>query len=222
MTVAFQGVGAVGRQIVQPASRSLDQVTFRAQVLRKWLCRPHILDGDLPGGDQTIRAGKGKNAFSATRTHYEIIDVIEGIADDSASTRSAGQAGASGVSVSAEASRRGRDGPVERKNNHGPSVALIPLEVQVAHHSTHYADLDQAIRALLGVLERSFAADQLTEVHDYLDHREYGRVLATIASVVVDDRIPIRPETVRQVDALAASMKMTGDRVMLRLHAYAG
>jgi hypothetical protein len=96
------------------------------------------------------------------------------------------------------------------------------LEVQVAHHSTHYAELDQAIRALLGVLERSFAADQLTEVHDYLDHREYGLALATIASVVVDDRIPIRPETVRQVDALAFSMKMTGDRVMRRLHAYAG
>ena len=115
MTVAIQGVGAAGRQIVQPASRSLDQVTFRAQALRKWLCRPHILDGGVPGGNQTIRAGKGKNAVSATRTHYEIIDVIEGIADDSAPTRSAGQAGASGVSVSAEASRRGRDGPVERK-----------------------------------------------------------------------------------------------------------
>jgi hypothetical protein len=101
-------------------------------------------------------------------------------------------------------------------------VALIPLEVQVAHNSTHYTELDQAIRALLGILECSFAADQLTEVHDFLDHREYGLALETIASVVVDDRIPIRPETVRQVDALAASMKMTGDRVMRRLHAYTG
>lgn len=92
----------------------------------------------------------------------------------------------------------------------------------MALYSTHYAELDQAIRALLGVLERSFAPDQLTEVRDYLDHREYGLALETIASIVVDDRIPILPETVRQVDALAASMKMTGDRVIRRLHAYAG
>jgi hypothetical protein len=99
---------------------------------------------------------------------------------------------------------------------------LIVLEVQMAYYSAHYAELDQAIRALLGVLERSFAADQLAEVRDYLHHREYGLALETIASVVVDDRIPIRPETVRQVDALAASMKMTGDRVMRRLHAYTG
>jgi len=139
-----------------------------------------------------------------------------------ASTQSVGQTGDSGEAASAEACPPGADDADERTNNHGPSVALIPLEVQVAHHSTHYAELDQAIRALLGVLERSFAADQLTEVHDYLDHREYGLALATIASVVVDDRIPIRPETVRQVDALAASMKMTGDRVMRRLHAYTG
>jgi len=130
--------------------------------------------------------------------------------------------GASAESASEEACPSGPDEADEWRNNHGPSVALILLEVQVAHHSTHYAELDQAIRALLGVLERSFAADQLTEVHDYLDHREYGLALETIASVVVDDRIPIRPETVRQVDALAASMKMTGDRVMRRLHAYTG
>lgn len=92
----------------------------------------------------------------------------------------------------------------------------------MALNSTHYTELDQAIRALLGMLECSLAADQLTEVHDFLDHREYGLALETIANVVVDDRIPIRPETVRQVDALAASMKMTGDRVMRRLHAYTG
>lgn len=89
-------------------------------------------------------------------------------------------------------------------------------------YSTHYAELERDIRALLGVVELSFAADQFAEVHDYLDHREYGLALETIASVVVDARIPIGPETVRQVDALAFSMKMTGDRVMRRLHAYAG
>lgn len=88
--------------------------------------------------------------------------------------------------------------------------------------STHYAELDRAIRALLEVLERSFAADHLAEVREYLEHREYGLALETIASVVVDDHIPIRPETVRQVNRLAASMKMSGDRVMRRLHAYTG
>jgi len=211
-----------GVKLCLPASRNLDEVTFRGQALRKWHRRPHILDGDVPGAGQPSCAGKGKNAFSATRTDNEIIEVIEDLADDPASTRWVGQAGASGGSASDASSPPGRDGPDKRRNNHGLSVAPIPLEVQVAHHSTHYAELDQAIRALLGVLERSFAADQLTEVHDFLDHREYGLALETIASFVVDDRIPIRPETVRQVDALAASMKMTGDRVMRRLHAYTG
>jgi len=175
-----------------------------------------------PAPASHLAQGNEKNAFSATRTDNEIIEVIEDLADDPASTPWVRQASASGGSASEASSSSGRDGPDERRKNHGLSVAPIPLEVQVAHHSTHYAELDQAIRALLGVLERSFAADQLTEVHDFLDHREYGLALETIASFVVDDRIPIRPETVRQVDALAASMKMTGDRVMRRLHAYTG
>jgi hypothetical protein len=89
-------------------------------------------------------------------------------------------------------------------------------------YSAHYTELDRAIRALLGVFARSFSADQLAEVNEYLDHREYGLALETIASVVVDDHIPIRPETVREADAIAASMHMTGGRVMQKLHAYAG
>lgn len=116
----------------------------------------------------------------------------------------------------------GHDRPDEWRHRDGPSVALIHWEIEMALYSAHYVELDRAIRSLLGVLERSLAADQLAEVRDYLDHREYGIALETIASVVVNDRIPIRPETVRQVDALALSMKMTGDRVIRRLHAYAG
>jgi hypothetical protein len=88
-------------------------------------------------------------------------------------------------------------------------------------YSMHYAELDPAVRSLLTVLDRSFNAAELAQVNDYLAHREYGLALETIASVVVDGRIPIRPETVRQVDALAASMQMSDDRVMRRLHAYA-
>ena len=75
-------------------------------------------------------------------------------------------------------------------------------------YSGHHTELARAIRALLDVFARSFTADQLAEVSEYLEHREYGLALATIASVVVDDRIPIRPKTVREVDHLAASMHM--------------
>ncbi len=56
-------------------------------------------------------------------------------------------------------------------------------------------------------------------MNDYLEHREYGLALETIASVVVNDRIPIRPETMHEADAIAASMHMGGARVMRKLHA---
>lgn len=88
-------------------------------------------------------------------------------------------------------------------------------------YSLHYAELDRAIRALLGAFEppvhsgpsrRGARLSRAPRIWTRAgDHRR----------VVVDDRMPISPEKLRQVDALAASMKMSGDRVIRRLHAYA-
>lgn len=182
--------------------------------------------GNASGRDPGFRGQRGR-CPPVTRAGNTTIDAV----DDEAAAHVAGWTrrprgapeappGGEG-SVTAEAARLVMiDRPADKAR--GSVRGLVHWEVEMALYSTHYAELERSLRSLLGVVELSFAADQFAEVHDYLDHREYGLALETIASVVVDARIPIGPETVRQVDALALSMKMTGDRVMRRLHAYAG
>jgi hypothetical protein len=58
-----------------------------------WAARRHILDGDQRGGGHKFGAGKGKSEFPQGWTDDEIIDAVEGIANDPASAEKPGRWG---------------------------------------------------------------------------------------------------------------------------------
>jgi hypothetical protein len=61
-------------------------------------------------------------------------------------------------------------------------------------------------------------AAERAEVDRFLSAGEYGLALDTLSWILVDERKPIGPTTVREIDSLAAAMELQEEPFMHALH----
>ncbi len=79
-------------------------------------------------------------------------------------------------------------------------------------HDDHYRDLEHGLWELLTSLNRTFSLSEAREVRDFIEAREYGLALETIAGILVEEKYLIPAEVAGEIKRLADSMNIVDDQ----------
>ena len=84
-------------------------------------------------------------------------------------------------------------------------------------YSDHYREIEAEIR---GVLERGtfhLKSDQHAEVAEFLNHKEYGLALETLAVIILESGVDIGHSTLAVIEDIASRMGLSGEPVVVDL-----
>lgn len=80
--------------------------------------------------------------------------------------------------------------------------------------SDHYADMESGLRALLSAVVSLFSASDITEVEEFIDAREYGLALQTLAAILLENSTHLDGQVVEKVQELAGAMGLYNDEAI--------
>ncbi len=78
----------------------------------------------------------------------------------------------------------------------------------------HYADMEAGLRALLFRLVDGFNPSEVAEVDEFIEAREYGLALETLAAVLVDESKEFDGSVVETIQELARAMNMEDSEII--------
>ena len=80
--------------------------------------------------------------------------------------------------------------------------------------SDHYADMEGGLRALLSAVTGTFSASDIAEVEEFIDAREYGLALQTLAAILLENSTHFDGPVVEKVQGLAGAMGLYNDEAI--------
>lgn len=80
--------------------------------------------------------------------------------------------------------------------------------------SDHYADMESGLRALLYAVAGVFSASDIAEVEEFIDAREYGLALQTLAAILLENSTHLDGPAVENVQELAGAMGLYNDEAI--------
>ena len=89
-------------------------------------------------------------------------------------------------------------------------------------YSAVWAEARSRLAGLLDALGGKLAASDASEIRSYLNAREYGLAVETLASMIADGGKPICETDLREFDGIASLLGLDGEPFMERLHGIGG
>ena len=80
--------------------------------------------------------------------------------------------------------------------------------------SDHYADMENRLRALLSAVTGLFSAADIAEVEEFIDAREYGLALQTLAAILHENSTHFDGQVVEKIQGLAGAMSLYNDEAI--------
>ena len=80
--------------------------------------------------------------------------------------------------------------------------------------SDHYAEMESGLRALLSAGAGLFSASDVAEVEEFIDAREYGLALQTLAAILLENSTHLDEEVIEKVQELAGAMGLYNDEAI--------
>ncbi len=80
--------------------------------------------------------------------------------------------------------------------------------------SDHFADMERGLQALLVEAAHAFDPAETAEVEEFIDAREYGLALQTLAAILLENSTHLDGQVVEKVQQLAGAMGMHNDEAI--------
>ena len=78
-------------------------------------------------------------------------------------------------------------------------------------YSGHYAEMENGLRVLLSTVAGLLSADDTAEVGEFIDAREYGLALQTLAAILLENPARFDGQVIEQMQELAGAMGLGDD-----------
>lgn len=77
--------------------------------------------------------------------------------------------------------------------------------------SDHYADMENGLRTLLSAVAGQFSASDIAEVEEFIEAREYGLALQTLAAILLETSTHLDGQVIDKIQELAGAMDIHND-----------
>lgn len=88
----------------------------------------------------------------------------------------------------------------------------------MADFTTLYADTETRMARVLEKLGLELSDSERAEVMEFLEAREYGLALETLAAILVEEAKPIAPPVMREIEEMASAMSLKDELFMHDLY----